>query len=189
MKTTSKIALAVAGVLLAVAALLVVVNIRPRPDRDTLIKASLTEVEHAAKARSVGGVMQFVSSDYKDASNLTKDRLTLVLARSYRMARGTRYNVHVNVLKVVPDAKDPKNAALVFATVSVLDPNSGQELYGSGGQPLTLQMRREPGRRYLVLPEDHWRIVSVVNMPPLPGLLDDEGGGGSGGGLGALLGL
>ncbi len=189
MKPTSKIALVVASVLLTVAALLVIVNTRPRPDRDTLIKSSLAEVEQAAKARSVGGVMQYVSSDYKDASNLNKDRLTLILARSYRMARGTRYNVHVNVLKVVPDAHDPKNAALIFAAVSVLDPASGQELYGSGGQPLTLQMRREPGRRYLVLPEDHWRIVSVVNMPPLPGLLDDENGSGGGGGLGALLGL
>jgi hypothetical protein len=188
MKPSSKITLAVAGALLAVAALLVVVNTRPRPDRDTLIKSALSEVEQAAKARSVGGVMQFVSSDYKDASNLNKDRLALMLARSYRMARGQRYNVHVNVLKIVPDAQDPKNAALVFATVAVLDPASGQELYGNSGQPLTLQMRREPGRRYLLFPEDHWRIVSVVNMPPLPGLMDDEGGRG-GGGLGALLGL
>lgn len=191
MKRSSKVILSIAGLLLAVAGLLLFVNSRPRPRPEELIRAALNDAASAAQKRSVGGVMQVVSEGYRDSNNLNKQRLALLLNRSYRMSRGTAYSAHVNVLRVVPDEKRPRDEALVFTTVSVFNPSTNEQYYGSNDQTVTFKMRREPGRRYLIFPDEHWRIVSVVNLPPLPGGLDDDGGGGSGGlgGLGALLGL
>ena len=177
MKRTSWLALA-AGLILLAAAGLLVVNARPQPTRETLIRQALREAEEAAKKRSVGGVMGIVSNDYKDASNLNKDRLRIALARSYQMARGMSYDVRVKSPTVVPDQTNP-DEALVFTTISVVDATGGgQELWGGAGQTITFKMRRETGRKWLVFPEDRWRVVSVVNLPPLPGLGSEDGGGG-----------
>ena len=180
MRTSSKIALGVAVLLLAAAAVLFVAGSGPRATAEAQIGQALREAQEAAQQRSVGGVMKIVSDDYKDASNMNKDRLAAALLRSYHMARnsGIKYDVRVGKPDVRLDPKNP-DEALVLTSISVVDTSNNQSLYGDSNTQLMLKMRREPGRRWLVLPDDKWRITSVVNLPPLPGLGGDEGGGAS----------
>ena len=174
MRRSSKILLGVAVLLLGGAGLLLLSQSRPRPDAETLIRQALQEAEQAARRRDVAGVMEIVSQDYKDAANLNKARLRLLLTRYVRQSVGTRYDVRVSPRLIQRDEGDP-DRAVVLATITVFDPANRENLWG--GEELSLVMRREQRRRWLLLPEDRWRVISVVNVPSLPGL-GGEGGGG-----------
>jgi ketosteroid isomerase-like protein len=163
------------GLLLLAAAGVLLLGRRDPPPTETLIRATLEEAAEAARRRDVSGVMATVSGDYKD-SNFNKDRLRLVLARAMRdaAASGIRYDITMAVRHIALTKEKP-DTATVIAVVSVYNTASRDIIWG--GQPITLVMRRETARRWLVFPEDRWRIASVVNLPPLPGFGDGAGGG------------
>jgi hypothetical protein len=179
-KRSSRIALALAVVLLGAAGVVLLLTVSDPPARpETLIRNALRQAEEAARNRDVGGVMDIVSDDYKDASGFNKARLRLILARSFQQAgnMGMGYDVRVSVPQVVFDERKA-GQALATTTVAAVETGSGENLWG--GQPVTLVFRRERVRRWLLFSEDRWRVTSIVNLPPLPGFVGEEGGGGGG---------
>lgn len=173
MRRSSWIALGLAVVLLGAAALMLLDQARPKPTPEVLIRQALADAEQAANGRNVGGVMRIVSDDYKDAANRNKATLSFLLNQYVRRSLGTAYAVRVSP-PVIQFDRDDRNRALVLTSIRITNQGSNEEMWGAG--EVTLAMRRERQRRWLLFSEDRWRVISVVNLPALPG-------GGEGGGL------
>lgn len=181
MKTSSKIVLAAALVLLGAAGLLVGQRQAP-PTREELIRQSLRNAEEAAQRRDVRGVMEVISNDYKDARGLNKARLRLLLTRSINQGRGVDYNVKINQPRIFPDKAEPEKKALVVTKFAVFYAENNGNIWGTDA--VTLAMRKESRRKWLLFSTPVWRIVSVANLPPLPGSNGDDVGG-----MGDVLGI
>ena len=182
MKTSSKITLVVAALLLFAGGFVWIINRGATPTPDALIRQSLQEAEDAARNGSVGGVMASVSDDFKSGA-WDKTRLRLLLAQTLRNGRGTDYNVRVNAPRIMPSPKGNQNERLVTTQFAAFYSDNNENIFGSG--PVVLVMREENQRKWLFFREPKWRIVSVVNMALVPGA--DTEGDGSGGGLGGGL--
>jgi hypothetical protein len=164
MSKLSKIIVGLCLVLLIVAGIW---SLAPRPAAtpELQIAESLQEAADAAQAGKVGAMMDLISDDFKSGV-LNKTRMRLLLTRAHNSGRGVKYDVKVTPPKILESAdKDPKQR-VVFTSASVLGDGS-ETLWG--GNQLTLVMRQESRRRNLFFTEPHWRVVSIANMPPLPG--------------------
>ena len=181
MKTSSKITLAVAALLLFAGGFFWIMNRGPEPTPDALITQTLKDAEEAARHGSVGGVMDGVSDDFKSGA-WDKTRLRLLLARTLRNGRGTDYDVHVNIPRIMASPKGNADERLVTTQFAAFYSDNNENIFGSG--PVVLVMRKETERKWLFFRAPKWRIVSVVNMALVPGAdAPDDGGGGLGGGL------
>ena len=176
MKTSSKISLAVALVLLFGGGFLWFALGGEKPTPDALIRQSLSDAEDAARRGYAGGVMDSVSDDF-NSGGWDKTKLRLLLARTLKSGRGTNYNVRVNAPRIMPSPKGNQNERLVTTQFSAFYNDSGESIFGSG--PVVLVMREETERKWLFFREPKWRIVAVPNLPGLPGMdsLSGEGGG------------
>jgi len=165
MKPSSWVGLALAAVLLIVGIVAYFLPSASPETSETLIRQSLRDAESAAKARRVADVMEVISDDFQ-AGLWNKARLRLTLVRSLRNGRGVEYDVHVNEPRILPSPKGNLGERLVITRFSAFYSGSGEDIWGS--DLLTLVMRQETRRRYLFFTRPRWRIVSVVNAPPVP---------------------
>ena len=171
MKTTSKIVLGIATLLLFVGGLLLWrLQSTPKLTPEQQIVASLADAEDAAKRHSVGGVMDLVSNDLS-AGQVNKARLRLLLSRSFQNGRGVNYDVHVNAPRILPSPKGDPKERLVFTKASVFFAETGEDIWGSN--PITLVMREEQQPFGLLLRVPRWRVVAVGELS-LPGVNDAE---------------
>lgn len=174
MKRSSKIGLILAGIFLLTAGLLLFSGARgPKPTPEMRIAEALSDAEEGARRRRVSDVMEVVSKDFR-AGSLNRDRLRLLLMRSLNQGRGVRYDVQVTKPRIFPSPKGRANERLVVSRFSVFFTDSGDSIWGTDS--VTLVMREETRRKWLFFQEPHWRIVSIANLPPIPGG-DDSGGG------------
>jgi hypothetical protein len=172
MKRSSKIALFVALLLVSVGIFWIAGTIGPRKTPDELIQESLADAETAAKHRNPAGTMEVISAKFQSGM-WNKDRLRLVLARSMQQGRGVDYDVRVNAPRIFPSPTGNPDERIVISRLSAFYTGTGEDIWGSG--PLTLVMRKEAQRKWLFFSEPRWRIVSVANVPPLPGDADASG--------------
>jgi hypothetical protein len=164
MSKVSKIVVALCLLLLVAAGIW---SLAPRPAAtpELQIAESLQEAADAAQAGRVSAMMDLISDDFKSGM-LNKARMRLLLNNAKSSGRGMQYDVKVTPPKVLESAdKDPKQR-IVFTSASVLGDGS-ETLWG--GNQLTLVMRQENRRRNVLFTEPHWRVISIANMPPLPG--------------------
>jgi hypothetical protein len=164
MSKVSKIVVALCLLLLVAAGIW---SLAPRPAAtpELQIAESLQEAADAAQAGRVSAMMDLISDDFKSGM-LNKARMRLLLNNAKSSGRGVQYDVKVTPPKVLESAdKDPKQR-IVFTSASVLGDGS-ETLWG--GNQLTLVMRQESRRRNVLFTEPHWRVISIANMPPLPG--------------------
>ncbi|MBB6053510.1 hypothetical protein [Armatimonas rosea] len=164
MSKVSKIVVALCLLLLVAAGIW---SLAPRPAAtpELQIAESLQEAADAAQAGHVSAMMDLISEDFKSGM-LNKARMRLLLNNAKSSGRGVKYDVKITPPKVLESAdKDPKQR-VVFTSASVLGDGS-ETLWG--GNQLTLVMRQESRRRNLFFTEPHWRVISIANMPPLPG--------------------
>ena len=165
--TVSKIVVALC-VLLLLAAGIWSLAPRPAPTPELQIANALQEAADAAQAGKVSSMMDLISEDFKSGM-MNKARMHLLLARAKNSGRGVRYDVKVAPPKILPSADGNPNQRVVFTSASVL--GDGSEMLWGGNQ-LTLVMRKESRRHNLLFTEPHWRVISIANMPPLPGEAD-----------------
>ena len=171
MKTTSKIVLGFAALLLFIGGFLLWrLQNAPQPTPEQRITESLKEAEDAARQHSVSGVMNLVSDDFHSAQ-MNKAQLRLLLNRSFASGQGMSYDVHVNAPRILPSPKQDPKERLVFTKASVFFADTGADIWGSN--PITLVMREEHQTRWLFLREPRWRVVSVgeLNLPGADGTL------------------
>lgn len=174
MKTSSKIMLALAVLLVVAGGFLFAVQ-GEKPTPDALIRQSLSEAENAARRGSAGGVMDSVSDDFKSGP-WDKTKLRLLLARSLKAGKGTDYNVRVNAPRIMPSPKGKPDERLVTTQFSAFYSDNGENIFGTG--PVVMVMRQETERKWLFFREPKWRIVSIVNAPPILGSDPNDAGGG-----------
>ena len=170
MRASSKIGFAVAALLLALGLTIVFWGRRTPPTPEALIAQSLNDAEEAAKRRDARGVMDVVSESFK-AGPLTRKTLNLQLIRAFQSGRGVDYDVQVNRPTVLPSPGGREDERLVVSRFAVFYAATGDDIWST--EPVTIVMRREWQRKWLVLREPRWRVVSVANMPPFPG--SDDG--------------
>lgn len=166
MKTTSKIVLGFAALLLFIGGILLWrLQSAPALTPEQQIAKSLKDAEDAAQRHSVGGVMDLVSDSFR-AGDLNKPRLRLLLSRSFQNGRGMNYDVHVNAPRILPSPKGDPKERLVFTKASVFFAETGEDIWGSN--PITLVMHEEQQTWWFVLREPRWRVTSVGELS-LPG--------------------
>lgn len=164
MSKLSKVVVALC-VLLLVGAGLWSLAPRPAATPELQIAESLQEAADAAQAGQVSAMMDLISEDFKSGM-LNKARMRLLLNNAKQTGRGVKYDVKVTPPTILESpTKDPKQRT-VFTSASVMGDGS-ETLWG--GSQLTLVMRQESRRRNLFFSEPHWRVISIANMPPLPG--------------------
>lgn len=164
MSKISKLVLALSALLLVIAGVWALAP-HPAETPELQIADSLQEAADFAQAGKVSAMMDLISDDFKSGM-LTKARMRLLLTRAHNSGRGMHYDVKVTPPKVLPSADNDPNQRVVFTAASVL--GDGSEMLWGGNQ-LTLVMRKESRRHNLLFTEPHWRVVSIANMPPLPG--------------------
>lgn len=174
MKTSSKITLVCATLLLLAGGFLWLINSGVKPTPETLITQSLQNAEESAQHGSTGGVMDSISDEFKSGA-WDKTKLRLLLARTLKSGRGTDYKVHVNAPRIVPSPVGKQNERLVTTQFSAFYGDGGESIFGTG--PVVLVMRQETERKWIFFREPKWRIVSVANMPPLLGADPNDNGG------------
>jgi hypothetical protein len=178
-KPSSKIALAVAVLLLLVGGIMVGIGRTQKPSPERLIVQSLQDAEDAARRGSVNGVMDTISEDFR-AGGWDRGKIKLLLLRTMAQGRGTNYDVHVNQPRIMKSPKGREDERLVVTRFAAFYAGTGEDIYKTG-EGVILVMREETRSKWLVFREPYWRVVGVVNLPALPGSDSpgDSGGGGS----------
>jgi hypothetical protein len=171
MKTSSKIALVAATLLIGLGIFITLGTRRTEATPEQLIQQSLQDAENAARNRNASGVIEVISNDFQ-AGMWNKDRLRLMVIRSIQSGRGVDYNVRVNAPRILPSPKGDADQRIVISKMTAFYSGSGEDIWGSG--PLTMVMRKESRPKWLVFSEPRWRIVSLANVPPMP--LEEIGG-------------
>jgi hypothetical protein len=167
MKTTSKIVLGLAALLLFVGGFLLWrIQSAPKLTPEQRIVESIRAAEDAARRHSVGGVMDFVSDNFR-SGQINKQRLRLLLNRSFQNGRGVNYDVRVSTPRILPSPKGDPKERLVFTRASVFFAETGEDIWGKS--PITLVMREEEQTRWFFLHEPRWRVVAVGELS-LPGI-------------------
>jgi len=168
-KRSSKIALFVALLLVGIGVFWIAGTSGPKKTPEELITESLADAETAARRRHPAEVMEVISDKFQ-AGLWNKDRLRLMLIRSMQQGRGVDYDVRVNAPRILSSPNGNPDERIVISRLSAFYTGTGEDIWGSG--PLTLVMRKESRRKWLFFSEPRWRIVSVANVPPLPGEVD-----------------
>ena len=172
MTKLSRIALMIAAVLLLISGSLYIANRPIEKSPDVLIGEALDDAAAAARKGDTGAFMDVVSDDFRSGS-WNKARLRLLLNRTLNEGRGVNYDVHVNAPRIQPSPRGRPNERLVITRFAAFYTGPNEDIYKTN-DAVMLIMRAETRRRALVLSEPRWRIVSILNLPALPG----AGGGG-----------
>jgi hypothetical protein len=171
MKTSSKLVLGIAALLLLIAVVMMAAhNTGPPLTPEQEIVVSLHDAQQAAEHRNLDGVMELISDDFHGGS-WTKPRLQLYLSREMNNSRGMSYDVHVNAPRILPAPNGDPNERMVVTQASVFWADTGEDIWGTN--PVTLVMRRETRRHWIFFTQPEWRVVGVGELS-LPGA-DDFG--------------
>lgn len=114
-------------------------------------------VEDAVKAvneRDLGGVLRYVSRDYRDDEGFNRERIRMLLAQGMRTE--TKYHASARV----DDITVGGDQAVLRVFVSV-ENDIGAVFYK---RTLTLRLRQEAARHALIFPVKTWRIVSAGDL-------------------------
>ncbi len=156
MKTSTKLALSGAVVLLA--ALLVMWRIAATPvtPEEQVVRNRIEEIRLAIEGRDVNAIMDAISSDF-DAFGYSPERLRIEIASAFR--RGIRPHIRYTTPVINIIGKE--------ATVS-MRAEAWWEEQGliSRHEPadIQLKLRKEPARKWLVFPTEKWRVVDVEGI-------------------------
>jgi hypothetical protein len=133
------------------------------------IRALLDRGESAAERREIGGVMRFVSPEYRDGSGFTRDSLRLLVGRALRDAQSVDVSTperSVNI-QVGPDGQH----ATLACDVSVRLAERGGGNVARDAH-LTFRLSKEPVRIFGVFPTQEWRVIRADGYGALGDLSD-----------------
>lgn len=158
MRKSSKWALAAAAILILALFAAILFKQTPISDQDQ-IAAQLALGAAAAQNHDAGGIMKLVSADFKGPYPISNtDSLDLALIRALRNSGRLRITMST------PSVAVAGGTAISTSQLVVQDKESSQTLFN---EPLTLDWKREDGRRLLVLPTKMWRVVGTNYQRPL----------------------
>lgn len=122
---------------------------------EVVLNEMIVSAAAAVENRDVGGVMDIVSSSYKDQDGMNYDRLRMITAQAVRSEQD--YSVVVSVKSMRVDGEN----AIVDMHASVTTKPSSATLYD---RDLTVHFAKESARHALLIPVQVWRVVKVENF-------------------------
>lgn len=150
--------LAISGAAVLLAALLVLWRIAstPVPPEDQQVCQRLEEVRLAVERRDLSAILDAISNDF-DAFGYSADRLRFELASAFR--RGVKPHVRYTNPSINVIGKE----AIVNLRVEVWWEDQG---FASRHEPTDIQLylRKEPTHKWLVIPDEKWRVVDVEGV-------------------------
>lgn len=129
----------------------------PLSDREQ-IRALLASGEAAIEGRNMSAAMACVSKGYEDESGLNRDALRLQVIEAFRNIDG--YDLTVTTEEMRIDGKEAQARILVI--LAAVEDGERHEVFSG---PITVRLREEPSRRYLVLPSKAWRVTGMTGLP------------------------
>jgi hypothetical protein len=144
--------------ILALGALYAAATISARPDGtdEGQIRAALVDAINAMNHGHVTSAMSVVSPDYKDSTGFTRERLWLLANRAAENRK--EWTAMVTQIKPRVEGNDASVSITLRVTMA-----SGHETHD---YPITLTMRREDSRAWLLVPTRRWHILGSTGLPP-----------------------
>ncbi|MBW3623106.1 MAG: hypothetical protein KY468_06810 [Armatimonadetes bacterium] len=125
----------------------------PRTDTEQ-IQAILLEGERAVEEKDLSAIMGMVSKEF-NMEQINRDRLRLMLAQTFR----EHGPIYVTLNDVVIQPQGDTATVSMNATVEAQGKTNSETV--SNTVPVTLQLRREEGYRFLVIPTEVWRVTGA----------------------------
>jgi hypothetical protein len=156
MKTSTKLALSGAVVLLAALLVMWRIAATPATPEEQVVRNRIEEIRLAIEGRDVNAIMDAISSDF-DAFGYSPERLRIEIASAFR--RGIRPHLRYTTPVINIIGKE----ATVSMRVEVWWEDQGLI---SRHEPtdIQLKLRKEPARKWLVFPTEKWRVVDVEGI-------------------------
>jgi len=156
MKTSTKLALSGAVVLLAALLVMWRIAATPAPPEEQVVRNRIEEIRLAIEGRDVNAIMDAISSDF-DAFGYSPERLRIEIASAFR--RGIRPHLRYTTPVINIIGKE----ATVSMRVEVWWEDQGL-LSRHEPTDIQLKLRKEPARKWLVFPTEKWRVVDVEGI-------------------------
>jgi hypothetical protein len=156
MKTSTKLALSGAVVLLAALLVMWRIAATPATPEEQVVRNRIEEIRLAIEGRDVNAIMDAISSDF-DAFGYSPERLRIEIASAFR--RGIRPHLRYTTPVINIIGKE----ATVSMRVEVWWEDQGL-LSRHEPTDIQLKLRKEPARKWLVFPTEKWRVVDVEGI-------------------------
>jgi hypothetical protein len=156
MKTSTKLALSGAVVLLAALLVMWRIAATPATPEEQVVRNRIEEIRLAIEGRDVNAIMDAISSDF-DAFGYSPERLRIEIASAFR--RGIRPHLRYTTPVINIVGKE----ATVSMRVEVWWEDQGL-LSRHEPTDIQLKLRKEPARKWLVFPTEKWRVVDVEGI-------------------------
>jgi hypothetical protein len=156
MKTSTKLALSGAVVLLAALLVMWRIAATPATPEEQVVRNRIEEIRLAIEGRDVNAIMDAISSDF-DAFGYSPERLRIEIASAFR--RGIRPHLRYTTPVINIIGKE----ATVSMRVEVWWEDQGL-LSRHEPADIQLKLRKEPARKWLVFPTEKWRVVDVEGI-------------------------
>ncbi|MCE5322623.1 hypothetical protein LLG46_04810 [bacterium] len=119
------------------------------------IRSMVSDTVSSINKRDLGGTIGCVSRDYKDSTDMTYERLRILVAQALRVE--TDYHASAKV-KSVSIEGDKAEVELHFTVTAIKD---GSPMYE---RDLTLHMAKENSKHAWIIPVKVWRVIAVDGL-------------------------
>jgi hypothetical protein len=158
MKRSSWVVLAVICLLL-IGLIYVRVSNTPKMSPREQINLLLEKGKTAIEEKDLKAAISCVSKDYSDPAGLRFDTLRLQAIQAFR-AEG-RYRV----LLENTDIQVEDDAAVIKTDVSIALGTDDAKMHQMFADTVTLTLRKEKSKRWLVMPVENWKVISFEGLP------------------------
>jgi len=152
---------AIVGIICALAAALVYFHAsgRPKPLGEEHIQMLLAKGQSAIERKDLKGVMSCISKDYSDSAGFTFD----ILRAQALEVIGTEGQYDVLLEHTSVEAH--RNTAIANTQVTVYLVLDHHRMHQFFNGPITLHLRKEKSKRFLVIPTRIWKVARIDGLP------------------------
>lgn len=137
---------------------------RPRPTAEERIAEAFRQTQVAAQKGDIAGTVAIVSDDFR-AGSLNKKRLRLLLFQARRQSVDSDWRVEITPPRILAGADNAPDKRLVLTRIVAREASTGNPLWSSGDNSITLLMREEPTRLWGIFPSTTWRVIGAPSLP------------------------
>ncbi len=130
----------------------------PLPSDEAQIAALLADGERAIERRSIRDALACVSSEYTDPAGFNRDGLRLQVIEAFRASDGYDVSLRTEGISIAGDTADVRSVV----TIASLQRGERREVFDG---PVTIRLKSESARRYLVFPAKSWKVVGMSGLP------------------------
>lgn len=150
----------VAGLICVLAAVLICVKTsgRPQPSEEEQIHTLLAKGQSAIERKDLRDALSCVSREYSDSAGFTFETLRLQGAQAFR--EQGKYDVVLDDTSI--EIRGETAQVEAQATVLLI---FGRDVHQVFSGPLSISLRKEKSKRWLVFPADAWKVIRMDGIP------------------------